>query len=289
MRPEGMTTKIFLDGGDPDESKQILDLLGFLDGQTTNPTLISRNPEAKSRLERGERFSPEELLGFYRQVVAEISGVIPQGSVSVEVYADQSTAAGEMISQAQQLNAWIPNAHIKLPASGEGLRAAEWAIREGIRVNMTLCFRQEQAAAVYAATRGAGRGDVFVSPFVGRLDDRGENGMDLIANILRMYRTGDGHVELLTASVRSLDHLMFALKLGSDIVTVPFKILKEWGQKGLPLPGENYIYHPGDLSGIPYRDVTLDRSWRDYDIDHDLTVTGMERFSADWNDLIEET
>ncbi len=286
MRPKGLTTKIFLDGGDPEEAKEVLDLLGFLDGQTTNPTLISRNPQAKRRLERGERFSAQELLEFYRQVVSEISELIPQGSISVEVYADLSTAAEEMVSQARDLFTWIPNAHIKLPTSREGLRAAGEAIREGIRVNMTLCFTQEQAAAVYAATQGARRGDVFLSPFVGRLDDRGENGMDLIANILHMFRGGDGHVELLTASVRSFPHLMYTLKLKSDIVTAPFKILKEWAQKGLPLPDNSYLYPVGDLSQIPYRDVTLDRSWLSYDIGHDLTTTGMDKFSADWNNLM---
>ena len=85
---------------------------------------------------------------------------------------------------------WIPNAHVKFPTSAEGLKAAEKAIGLGLRVNMTLCFSQAQAAAVYAATRGARKGQVFVSPFIGRLDDRGENGMDLIANILRMYAKG---------------------------------------------------------------------------------------------------
>jgi transaldolase len=151
---------------------------------------------------------------------------------------------------------------------------------------MTLCFRQEQAAAVYAATKGAKRGDVFVSPFVGRLDDREENGMDLISHILRMYRKGDGHVELLTASVRKLDHLLYALKLGSDIVTVPYTILKEWGEKGLPLSGNEYVYDTGSLKEIPYRGIALDRPWQEYDIHHELTDKGMELFSRDWNSLI---
>ncbi len=107
---------------------------------------------------------------------------------------------------------------------------------------MTLCFSQAQAAAVYAATRGAKKGEVFVSPFIGRLDDRGENGMDLIANILKMYGKGDGHVEVLTASVRTLDHLLCAIKLGSDIITAPLAVLKEWKEKGLPMPKDDYPY-----------------------------------------------
>ena len=91
--------------------------------------------------------------------------------------------AEDMLPQGREMFSWIPNAHIKFPTSHEGLKAADQAVQEGLRVNLTLCFSQEQAAAVYAATKGAKKGDVFVSPFIGRLDDRGENGMDLIANI----------------------------------------------------------------------------------------------------------
>ena len=228
MRPENLKTRIFLDGGNPEETREIIASLGFLDGQTTNPTLISKNPEARRRLEQGNRFSAEEIFGFYRKVVREISALIPQGSVSVEVYADPSTTAGEMLKQGREMFSWISNAHIKFPTSNEGLKAAEQAVGLGLRVNLTLCFSQEQAAAVCAATRGAKKGAVFVSTFIGRLDDRGENGMDLITNIIRMYHQGDGHVEVLTASVRHLDHLLYALKLGSDIITAPFEILKKW-------------------------------------------------------------
>jgi transaldolase len=191
-----------------------------------------------------------------------------------------------MLAQGKEMFGWIPNAHIKFPTSNEGLKAAEQAIKERLRVNMTLCFSQEQAAAVYGATRGAKKGEVFVSPFIGRLDDRGENGMDLIANILKMYGKGDGHVEVLTASVRTLDHLLCAIKLGSDIITAPFTILKEWAEKGLPMPKDDYVYDRGKLTAIPYQDIDLSKKWQEYDIFHDLTVKGMERFSADWNALI---
>jgi len=286
MRPKDLRTRIFLDGGDPEETREIIRILGFLDGQTTNPTLISRNPQAKKRLERGERFMRQEIIGFYKSVVEEISSLIPSGSISVEVYADPSTRAEEMLGQGKEMFGWITNAHIKFPSSEEGLKAAEQAAEAGMRINMTLCFSQEQAAAVYAATRKAKKGDVFVSPFIGRLDDRGENGMDLIAHILKMYTKGDGHVEVLTASVRSLDHLLYAIKLGSDIITAPFQILEEWGEKGLPIPGSDYRYDLHGLKGIPYRDIDLTKNWREYDISHELTVKGMERFSADWNALI---
>jgi len=158
MRPNNLKTRIFLDGGNADETREIIELLGFLDGQTTNPTLISKNPGARKRLESGEKFSSTEIFDFYRGVVATISGLIPRGSVSIEVYADAATSAETMIKQGREMYSWIPNAHIKFPTSREGLKAAAQAVQEGLRVNMTLCFSQEQAAAVYAATRGARKG-----------------------------------------------------------------------------------------------------------------------------------
>ena len=286
MRPEGLRTRIFLDGGNPDETMEVIDILGFLDGQTTNPTLISKNPETERRMQAGKRFGESEIIGFYRDVVRKISAMIPQGSVSVEVYADPKTAVPAMLRQGREMYSWIPNAHIKFPTSREGLKAAEMAVREGLRVNMTLCFSQEQAAAVYAATKGAKRGDVFVSPFIGRLDDRGENGMELIGNIIEMYKKGDGHVQVLTASVRSMDHLLYALRLGSDIITAPYAVLKKWGEEGLPVPDQDYRYDASGLRSIPYTEIDLSRDWEDYDISHDLTLKGMERFSADWNSMI---
>ncbi|HVN95027.1 MAG TPA: transaldolase family protein [Syntrophorhabdaceae bacterium] len=286
MRPKGLKTRIFLDGGNPSETMQIIDLLGFVDGQTTNPTLISRNPEARKRLETGHKFSAGEILDFYKDVVKTISSMIPEGSISVEVYAEPLSNATDMVHQGMEMFSWIPNAHIKFPTSHEGLKAANTAIAQGLRINMTLCFSQAQAAAVYAATRGARKGQVFVSPFIGRLDDRGEDGMDVIANIMKMYEQGDGHVEVLTASVRNLDHFLYALKLGSDIITAPFEILKAWGKEGLKLPGPNYRYNRKELKAIPYKEIDLSLNWQEYDIVHDLTQAGMERFSADWNALI---
>ncbi len=286
MKPPDLQTRIFLDGGDPEETKEIKKLLGFLDGQTTNPTLISKNPVARELITRGKKFTEEEIMNFYKDVVKEVSVLVPQGSISVEVYSDHSTTAGQMLDQGKEMFSWIPNAHIKFPSSREGLKAAEQAVKDSLRVNITLCFTQEQAAAVFAATLGAKKGDVFISPFIGRLDDREQNGMDLIANIIKMYKSSDGHVEVLTASVRNLDHLQYALNLGSDIITVPFKILKEWSDKGLTIPGNDYVYNSRNLKAIPYKDISLTKKWHDYDITHDLTDKGMKRFSEDWNELI---
>jgi transaldolase len=286
MRPDNLKTRIFLDGGSAEETREIINLLGFLDGQTTNPTLISKNPAVKQRIERGEKFTRKEILDFYRNVVKDISDLIPDGSISIEVYADATTRAERMLEQGKEMFSWIPNAQIKFPTSAEGLKAAERSIRSGLRINMTLCFSQSQAAAVYSATRGAGAGDVFVSPFIGRLDDRGENGMDVISHILRMYEKGDGHVLVLTASVRKLDHLLCAMKLGSDIITAPYSVLKEWADKGTPVPGEDYVYNAKDLKPVPYEEIDLNLDWHGYTIRHDLTDKGMEKFSVDWNTLV---
>jgi transaldolase len=250
--------------------------------------LVAKNPEIKERLGKGEKLSEQELLGLYRDIVTEISELIPAGSVSVEVYADASTKADEMLRQGRRMFSWIPNAHVKLPSTEEGLEAAQRAVREGLRVNMTLCFSQKQAAAAAAATAGARQGDVFVSPFVGRFDDKRVNGMDLVANIIAMYRGGDRHVEVLAASVRSVDHLLCAFRLGADIVTAPFEVLKEWAQKGMPLPTERYEYKAAKgLKPIPYEEIPAAVDWRALDLRHDLTAKGEEKFSADWNALIE--
>jgi len=286
MKPENLKTKIFVDSGDPDETKEMIELLGFLDGQTTNPSLIAKSPGAKERLEKGEKFTKEELLYFYKETIQKISSLIPQGSVSVEVYADKDTTAKDMLSQGREMFSWIPNAHVKFPTTKQGLKAAEAAVKEGMRVNMTLCFTQEQAAAVYGATKGTKKGDVFVSPFIGRLDDRGVYGMGLIANIIEMYKKGDGHVEVLTASVRTLDHFIHAFNVGSDIITSPEKILKEWADKGMPFT-ESVKHESSDLKDIPYKELDLEKPWEEFNIQHELTDKGIERFAADWNNLIQ--
>ncbi len=275
-----------MDSGDPEETREAIKLLGFLDGQTTNPSLIAKNPNAKERLEENEKFSLAELLSLYRDVVVEISGLIPDGSISVEVYADNAAKAEDMIAQARVMSRWVPNAHIKFPATAEGIKAAKQALAEGIRVNMTLCFSQEQAAAVYSATKGAKRGEVFVSPFVGRLDDQGENGVDLVENILRMYARGDGHVEVLVASIRNKEHMMRLLQLKTDIITAPLKVLREWAEHGVVLPENSYRYPLENRLRLPYNPLDLKQSWENFSLEHSLTDKGIERFCVDWNNLL---
>jgi transaldolase len=286
MKPEGLTTKIFLDSGDPAETRQVIDALGFLDGQTTNPTLVAKNPYARERFEKGDKFTKEEIFDFYKKVVTEVAEMIPHGSISIEVYADDTVSADTMFEQGKDMFTWIPNAQVKYPILPAGLEAAKRSIEAGMRVNMTLCFTQQQAAAVYSATRGAKKGDVFVSPFVGRLDDLGENGMALIANIVNMYKSGDGHSEVLSASVRTLPHFMQSLAVKADIITAPASVLKEWAAAGKPLPDENFVYDISAFKDIPYEEVDLNKEWNEYDITHPLTTKGIERFASDWNALI---
>lgn len=285
MRPHNLKTKLFLDSGDPKETQETLNVLGFLDGQTTNPTLISKNPEVKAQIASGKKYSKEEIYDLYKNVVTEISHLIPNGSVSIEVFADTTTTSEQMFEQGQKMFSWIPNAHVKYPTTTEGLTAAEQSIQKGIRVNMTLVFSQQQGAAVYAATRGAKKGDVFLSPFIGRLDDIGENGMDLIKNSMHMYKNSDGHVEVLTASTRSFEHLLGAFSLGADIVTAPLSIYKEWASKGMPVP-DKYEYNFGNLKPIEYQELDLNKDWQSFDIHHDLTDKGIEKFVSDWNSLL---
>ena len=216
-------TKILVDGGDPQETRQVKELLGFVDGQTTNPSLIAKNPHIKELITSGHKLSNREEMDEYKKIVQTISPMVGDAGVSIEVFSDEKTTAQEMFSQGQEMFSWIPNAYIKYPCTVEGLRAAQNSVKQGMRVNMTLCFSQQQAAAVYAATKGT-KEPAYVSPFVGRLDDVGQNGMDVVKNIKRMFSKGDGHVLVLAASIRSLEHLLYCFDLQTELATVPAKI-----------------------------------------------------------------
>lgn len=285
MNQKGASARMFLDSGNPKETREAIETLGVLDGQTTNPTLVGKHPKVQERIQKGKPFKREELLEFYKEIVKKISTLITKGSVSIEVYADSTTSAQEMVIQGKEMFSWIPNAHIKYPTTKEGLEAASLSVAQDMRINMTLCFSQEQAAAVHAATRGAKKGDVFVSPFIGRLDDKGQNGMDVVANIVRMYKEKGSHVEVLAASIRNVDHMVEAIKVKSDIVTAPLAILKEWAEKKELLKDEDYTYPTNNLAQIPYKELDLERDWHEFSITHELTQKGIERFAEDWNAL----
>jgi len=287
MNTEDLETKIFLDSGNPEETRKAFEALKFLDGQTTNPSFIAMNPKVIENKVKYGSLTNSQVLDEYKSIVKEISGIIPRYSVSIEVNANESTSAGEMIVQAEMMYKWIPYAHIKLPTIPNGLEAAEQLTKVKMRLNMTLCFTQEQAAQVYDATKGAKKGDVFVSPFIGRLDDKGDNGIDLIRNIVRMYSQGDGHVQVLSASFRNYNHFLASIQAGADIVTTPIKILEEWARKNLELPNEDFQYNP-DKAPIPYKEIDLNKPWRyhRYKDPHGLISSGVQRFYDDWNSLL---
>jgi transaldolase len=273
-------TKILVDGGDPQETETIRQLIGFVDGQTTNPSLIAKNPEILGLVRSGHKLTEEEETDEYRRIVRAISPLVGDAGVSIEVFADLSTTAEHMYRQGREMFSWIPNAHVKYPCTAEGLKAAEISVSEGIRVNMTLCFSQEQAAAVYAATRRTSA-PAYVSPFVGRFDDIDQNGVDLVANIKRMYKRGDGHVLVLAASIRTLAHLMYCFWIDADLATVPAKILREWAEAGFPMPDERFTYQPIGTR-IAYQELDIDRPWQTFNIEHALTTKGVEKFAADY-------
>ena len=133
---------------------------------------------------------------------------------------------------------------------------------------------------MYAATKGT-KEPAYVSPFVGRLDDIGQNGMDVVKNIKRMFSKGDGHVLVLAASIRSLEHLLYCFALETELATVPAKVLEQWASKNLPMPDEQFQYKASGKP-IPYEDLDLEQSWEAFDIQHELTRKGIAKFAADY-------
>src|ERR1700757_1403853 len=293
MPTERPRTKILVDGGDPEETAQVKAVLGFVDGQTTNPSLIAKNPEVQQRIASGRKLDAEEEKAEYRKIVQRISPLVGIAGVSIEVFADLDTSSEEMLAQGREMFSWIPNAYIKYPCTHEGLRAVEASVFEGIRVNVTLCFSQRQAAAVYSASKGS-REPVYVSPFVGRLDDQGEDGMDLVRNIKRMYESSDGHVHVLAASIRTINHLLCSFFLGAELATVPSKVLQEWAAAGFPMPDQDFKYKAVDAKGKPmkpisYKDLDLNLPWDSFDLAHELTTKGIQKFVADYRSTLKRS
>ena len=188
--------EIFLDSADTDEIREG-SAMGLLDGVTTNPTLVAKTGRPMAT------------------VLAEICEIV-RGPVSAEVTA---TETEPMLQEARELAAIAPNIVVKVPLIAAGLRAVKVLAAEGIATNVTLCFSPLQA--LLAAKAGA----TYVSPFVGRLDDVGHDGMDVVARILECYRNYDLETKVLVASVRSPSHALEAISLGADVATIPFSVL----------------------------------------------------------------
>jgi transaldolase len=222
--------------------------------------------------------------------------VIPTGKISAEVYADADSTVDELLEQAYKIAQWFPGIFVKLPITTAGLAAAQQLVSDDISVNMTLCFSQDQAAAVHMATKHATNARVYVSPFIGRLDDIGQNGSDLIKNIQTMYRGWGSHVGVLGASVRSIEHINICTNEGIAAMTIPFKLIKEihadtTSSQPSPKLGENPVGDSAEsgeihLAPIEYKELE-ELSWSEYNIEHELTSKGLEKFAADWNALCE--
>jgi len=191
--------KFFIDTADVSEIQE-LSSSGFLDGVTTNPSLIKKS---------GRNIN---------EVIAEICDIVP-GPVSAEVAA---TSYEEMIKEAEVLKAIAKNVTIKVPLTWDGLKACRKLRNDDVLVNVTLCFSANQA--LLAAKAGA----TFISPFVGRLDDIGLNGMNLISDICEIYSNYPNlNTEVLVASIRSPNHVIESAKIGADVVTLPANVLKQ--------------------------------------------------------------
>jgi transaldolase len=188
--------KFFIDTGDVGEVREAA-AMGLVDGVTTNPSLVAK---AKRK---------------YRDVVIEICEIV-NGPISAEVL---STTYDEMMAEAREWHKVHKNVVVKLPLIPEGLKAVRTCKQEGIRTNVTLCFSPNQA--LLAAKAGAG----FISPFIGRLDDVSETGMELIQKIVTIYQNYDYETEVLVASVRNPTHVVDAALIGADICTIPFNVL----------------------------------------------------------------
>jgi transaldolase len=190
--------KIFIDTANIKEIKEAV-ALGVIDGVTTNPTLIAK-----------ENCPAKELL-------QEICSLV-SGPVSAEVIGLKES---DMIDEARKLSKLAKNIVIKIPLIKEGLRAVKVLSREGIRTNVTLCFSPSQALLVAKA------GADYVSPFIGRLDDISQRGMDLIREIKQIYSNYDFKTQIIVASIRNPLHVVDAAKLGADIATIPFAVIEQ--------------------------------------------------------------
>ncbi|KJS00905.1 MAG: transaldolase [Desulfobulbaceae bacterium BRH_c16a] len=208
--------KFFIDTANIEEIKKGLEM-GMVDGVTTNPSLVARENKP------------------FEEIIAEICKLV-DGPVSAEVV---SLEAEGMLAEARELAKIADNIVIKIPMIVEGLKAVKKLTAEGIKTNVTLVFSAAQA--LLAAKAGAS----YVSPFVGRLDDIGNPGMDLIGDIVTIYDNYGYTSEIIVASVRSPQHVLDAALIGADIATIPLKVIAQLAK-------------------------------------HPLTDAGMEQFLADW-------
>jgi transaldolase len=209
--------KFFIDTANLDEIREAAQL-GLIDGVTTNPSLVAKEGNVD-----------------FKQHIAAICEIV-QGPVSAEV---TSLDTEGMLREGREYARIAPNVVVKCPLTRDGLKATKVLTEEGTKVNVTLCFSATQA--ILAAKAGA----AYISPFIGRLDDIGQNGLELLAEIVEIYNNYDWGTEVLAASIRHPIHVVEAARMGVDVATIPFKVI------------EQLIKHP-------------------------LTDKGLDTFLADW-------
>ncbi|MBV6479927.1 MAG: Transaldolase [Ignavibacteria bacterium] len=212
--------KIFIDTANLNEIREAADM-GVLDGVTTNPSLVSKEGHKD-----------------FRSMLEKICAIV-DGDISAEVV---STKCDDIVKEGRELSKIHKNIVVKVPLIGEGLKAVKIFAAEGIKTNVTLCFSPTQA--LLAAKAGA----YIISPFVGRLDDISQNGMELIQQIIQIYGNYNYKTQVLVASVRHPIHVVDSALMGADIATMPFKVI------------EQLVKHP-------------------------LTDIGLEKFLSDWKKL----
>ena len=205
---EGNEVKLFLDTANIQDIRDGA-RMGVINGVTTNPSLAA-----------SQGISDAE---GYKTAVREISDIV-DGPISVEV---TSLDAAGMIAEGRDIASWIPNPWVKIPSTLEGFEAISTLASEGIKINQTLCFSANQALL------GAQAGSTAVSPFVGRLDDIGQVGMNLVSEIVELYKIHDIKTQVLAASIRHSLHCLMAAKAGAHIATVPYKVLLQMVQHPL--------------------------------------------------------
>lgn len=211
--------KLFIDTANINEIREA-NALGIIDGVTTNPTLIAREGR--------------DFIAVVKEICSIVDGPISAEAVSLK--------SDEMIAEARTLAKIHKNIVVKVPLTAEGLKATKVLSKEGIKTNLTLCFSPAQA--LLAAKAGA----TYVSPFIGRLDDIGQVGMELIRDIKTIFMNYNFRTEIIVASIRNPVHVLDAARIGADIATVPYGVLMALAK-------------------------------------HPLTDIGIERFLKDWQNV----
>ena len=216
--------KLFLDTANIAEIREGAEF-GVVSGVTTNPSLAAK----------------EGIVGrdSYRAAVQEIADII-DGPISVEVV---SADAPGMIAEGRDIAEWIPNPWVKIPSTPEGFKAISVLARDGIKINQTLCFSVNQALL------GAQAGSTVISPFVGRLDDIGQEGMALVQEIVSIYRQHGISTLVMAASIRHTLHCTLAARAGANISTIPFGVLKQMAQHPLTDAGLSRFLQDWEKAG----------------------------------------